>query len=426
MDLNTLKDRIELDHPIIIVLIGHLTIFLLAMPYFYKFSAFSLLKIFLVISLYILFFSMPFMFNFINAVVNIDNSNTNNDVVNDKTITQYGSYLYPILLFVLISYGVFNITNSLLLSFVYPLSVIWIVNLFAKYMLNPPMQNNIPNKNATFNNLDDKNNILNKFSIFDKFCSPKLMDNIIFIIGVISFILIVIQNSAIPLFDYNVRMSISSDPLRLISTGALVYGGLNNIFYFAISFIILTLIGYKAGILILCVSFLIYRYKTKRIPIKWLVISCIGLIIFLSIMAKLILQSSGQEWKIGALGILSYRAYFDMLVLEKIINYPNFMLGNIVFNPVGEKSIGEVLFNYSHNITSTMFGPIYLDFGMFGLLFAFLLGMASKVIYNGNSKLYAIYASILLSMGEIGINYGFLIVLLLLLYTNSLIKNNIT
>ena len=152
--------------------------------------------------------------------------------------------------------------------------------------------------------------------------------------------------------------------------------------------------------------------------------SCAGLIIFLAIMAKVILLSSGQNWKIGVLGILSYRAYFDMLVLEKILNYPNLMLGNILFNPVGEKLIGEILFNYPHNITSTMFGPIYLDFGISGLFFALLLGMASKLIYNGNSKLYAIYASILLSMCEIGINYGFLIVLLLLLYTNSLIKNN--
>ena len=148
--------------------------------------------------------------------------------------------------------------------------------------------------------------------------------------------------------------------------------------------------------------------------------SCVGLIIFLSVMAKLILLSSGQEWKISALGILSYRAYFDILVLEKIINHPNLMLGNITLNPIGEMLIGKTLFNYSHNITSTMFGPVYLDFGIYGVLFAFLLGIASKLIYSGNSKLYAIYASILLSMCEIGINYGFLIVLLLLLYVNSL------
>jgi uncharacterized membrane protein len=417
MNLNSLKDKIELDHPVIIVLVGHLTIFLLAIPYFYKFSAFSLLKIFLVIFLYILFFSIPFMLNLnINAVFNIGN-NINNSFTNNKTIAQYDSNIYLILLFILISYGVFNVTNSPLLSVIYPLLVIGILNLFAKCMTSSIQ--NIPNKNNTFNNLSD-NNTQNKFSIFDKFCNPKLIDNIIFFIGIISFILIVIQNNAIPLFDYNVRMNISADPLRLISTGALVYGGLNNIFYFAISFIILTLMGYKAGILILCISFLIYGYKTKRIPIKWLLMSCVGLIIFLSVMAKLILLSSGQEWKISALGILSYRAYFDILVLEKIINHPNLMLGNITLNPIGEMLIGKTLFNYSHNITSTMFGPVYLDFGIYGVLFAFLLGIASKLIYSGNSKLYAIYASILLSMCEIGINYGFLIVLLLLLYVNSL------
>ncbi|MBW9224097.1 oligosaccharide repeat unit polymerase, partial [Methanothermococcus sp. SCGC AD-155-E23] len=49
----------------------------------------------------------------------------------------------------------------------------------------------------------------------------------------------------------------SKDPLRLISTGALVYGGMCNIFYFLVAFILLLLLGYKAGILILFTSFLL-------------------------------------------------------------------------------------------------------------------------------------------------------------------------
>ena len=408
MNLSVLnKYKYKLDHPVIIVLAGHLVIFFLAMPYFYKFNPYSLLKIFLVIFLYILFYSLPFL---------VDNHIKGKNIANIMNKYINNSYVYSILLFVIIYYGVFTITNSFLLSIIYPLLVIGVLNLFAKctYSSNNNTNNNYDNNNGNFGNF------LQKYSTSAfKFLS-KYMSEIIFGIGIISFILIVINYNAIPLFNYDVRMKISADPLRLISTGALVYGGINNIFYFIISFILIALLGYKAGILILCVSFLIYTYRTKKIPIKWLLMSCAGLIIFLAIMAKVILLSSGQNWKIGVLGILSYRAYFDMLVLEKIINYPNFMLGNIVFNPVGEKLIGEVLFNYSHNITSTMFGPIYLDFGMFGLLFAFLLGMASKLIYDGNSKLYAIYASILLSMCEIGINYGFLIVLLLLLYVNSL------
>lgn len=98
------------------------------------------------------------------------------------------------------------------------------------------------------------------------------------------------------------------------------------------------------------------------------------------------------------------------------------LLGAISLNPIGEGLIATTLLGYSnpHNITSTMFGPILLDFGLWGgLLFAFLLGLASKLIYGGDRKLYAIYASILLSMCEVGINYGFLIIVFVMLYVNS-------
>ncbi|WP_292460206.1 oligosaccharide repeat unit polymerase [Methanothermococcus sp.] len=401
--LNKYIYKYKLDHPVIIVLAGHLAIFFLAMPYFYKFNPYSLLKIFSVIFLYILFYSLPFL------VDNYVNKNKNINIIN-KYINN--PYAYSILLFVIIYYGIYTITNSFLLSILYPLLVIGILNLFAKCTnLSNNGSNNYSNNNGNF--------FINILSTVFKFLS-KYIDEFIFGIGVISFILIVITYNAIPLFNYDVRMEISADPLRLISTGALVYGGINNIFYFIISFILIALLGYKAGILILCVSFLIFQYKSKKIPTKWLISSIIGLFIVLTVMSKVILLSSGQNWKIGILGMLSYRAYFDMLVLEKIINYSNLMLGNIIFNPTGEKFIGEILFNYSHNITSTMFGPVYLDFGIFGVLFALLFGMASKLIYNGDKKLYAIYASILLSMCEIGINYGFLIVMLVFLYMNSL------
>lgn len=143
------------------------------------------------------------------------------------------------------------------------------------------------------------------------------MDNIIFAIGIMSFMALVIIHNAIPLFNYPVRMSLSADPLRLISTGALVYGGINNIFYFIIAFILLILLGYKMGVLIVFIAFLVYRYQTKKIKIKYILLSIIGLIGLLALMSKAILYTSNQNWNIGVFGILSYRAYFDIMVLEK-------------------------------------------------------------------------------------------------------------
>ena len=390
------KKNIKYDNPVIIVLLGYLAIFVLAIPYYYKFNIFSLLNVFLVIFLLISSFALPFL-------LNVDMGD-----INKKINLSTFSKLCGLLLVIIIFYGVFVVMNSILFATVCSLFVIGISNLFIKYKVADNGQN-IKNKQC-------KNYCKFKGFLF------KNMDNIIFAIGIMSFMALVIIHNAIPLFNYPVRMSLSADPLRLISMGALVYGGINNIYYFIIAFILLILLGYKMGVLIVFIAFLIYKYQTKKIKIKYILLSIMGLIGLLALMSKAILYTSNQNWNIGVFGILSYRAYFDMMVLEKIINYPYMLLGTISLNPIGEGLIATTLLGYSnpHNITSTLFGPILLDFGLWGgLLFAFLLGLLSKLIYEGDRKLYAIYASILLSMCEVGINYGFLIVMFVMLYVNS-------
>ena len=381
-------------HPVFIVALGHLAIFLLAVPYYPSLGYLSLMKIFLLVSLFIFFYSIPFFI--------------------DDRIYQYFSKIkilniqlkvllpvvYGVVLFLLISYGVFTITNSYLMSILYPILVLIVSNLFVIHkVLNDGVIKNPPPvlKILTY------------------------MDSIIFAVGILSFIALTVEYGTIPILDYSIRMAISKDPLRLISTGALVYGGMSNALYFVVAFILLILLGYKAGILILFISFLLYRYSLKKISLKGIVVSVLGLMIILAVMTKVILLSSGQRWSIGILKILSYRAYFDIKVLEKIINYPTYTFGKVVLNPDGERLIGELLFGYSHNFTSTMFGPVYLDFGIYGLLFATLLGLFSRSIYKGDRRIYCIYAAILLSMCEIGINYGFLIVTFIMLYVNSLL-----
>ncbi|HID47471.1 MAG TPA: oligosaccharide repeat unit polymerase [Methanothermococcus okinawensis] len=382
--------KIDITHPVFIVILGHLAILLLAIPYYSSLGYEKLIKIFLIIAIFILFYSIPFF-------------------IGDKIFEKIGNtslrFLLPALfgtvLFLLIFYGVFTVTKSYLTSILYSILVLIVANLYVLYnflkegvVRNPPVVLEV----------------------------LKYIEDIIFAVGVLSFIALTVKYNTIPILDYRVRMAISKDPLRLISTGALVYGGMGNPLYFILAFILILLLGYKAGILILIISFLLYNYYLKRISLKGIVISILGLIVLLAVMAKIILLSSGQQWSVGVLEILSYRAYFDIKVLEKIVDYPTPTLGKILLNPEGEKLIGELLFGYSHNFTSTMFGPVYLDFNIYGLLFATLLGLFSRFIYKGDKRIYCIYAAILLSMCEIGINYGFLIVTFTMLYVNALLN----
>jgi len=289
------------------------------------------------------------------------------------------------ILFILITYGSYAITNNMFLPFLYAIFVIGVLEAYLKYR-----------DRVDFNNL-------------------------FLLIGIVSFLLLIFIKKGIPLFNYDIRMSIVSDPLRLISSGALTYAGISK--YFLISFLILVLLGYKVHVLILCIAYLIYKYRKKSLNIKQMAIFGILLILFIGIMGKIILASSNQAWKLNFMELILYRAYFDIMVLGKIVNYPEMLLGKITFVPNGERLIGKLLFNYPHNITSTMFGPLYLDFGIFGIVFAFILGMMSKLIYEkGDDKIYSIYAGVLLAMCEVGINYGFLIVLLALFYVSGRLK----
>jgi uncharacterized membrane protein len=355
--------KIDIFHPISIVVIGHLIIFMLALPYFNKIELSSLIKILGVLIIFIIGFSLPFIFP-----------------IKIKSNT----YLSFVLLMILSIYGAFKVTHSLLLSVIYWLFIVVVAELFIK------------------------------------FYNKRIFADVLFAIGILAFILIVLIYKAVPIFNYDVRMAINSEPLRLISMGGLIYGGIENKAYFVIAFIILVLLGYKVGVLMLFIAYIVYRYR--NISFKYVVLLALGMLIFLGVMGKIILLSSNQSWKLNPIELLCYRAYFDLYVLSKIVKSNIMALGKITLTPNGEQFIGELLFGYRHNFTTTLFGTVYLDFGIFGVLFAVILGFVSKFIYEGDKKLYAIYASLLLAYCEIGINYGFLVVLSLLFYANTRIK----
>lgn len=363
------KYELGLDNPITIIFLGHLILFLLAIPYYNEFGVNSLLKMGFFVSLNIFAFSIPFFINF-EKFLKLDRINL--------------ILIITVFLFLATFYGIFSLFHSVILALAFLGVMFLILGMFIKYY-------------------DSKN-------------AGKLM----FTIGILSFIWILLNYGAVPILDYNVRMAISNDPLRLISSGALIFASFFSFWYFIISFGVLTLTGYKANVIGLVAAYLLYNYKIKKIGSKKIVIIGIIMVIFLGIMAKLILASSGQVWKLNFLEILSYRAYFDLMTLEKILNVPEILFGKIAFTPGGESLIGKIIHGYTHNITSTMFGPIYLDLGYYSVIFSLIFGIISKLIYKkSDTKIYSIYGAVLLSMCEIGINYGFLVTLLVFLYVSE-------
>ncbi len=289
---------------------------------------------------------------------------------------KYILWLLNACIFLLVVYGVY-ITEKSFIGIIYAILLLGIIN-YAKY--------------------------------YYKF-HEKFMD-ILFILGILSFILLLAKYSfIIPLFDYNVRMAMVSEPLRLISTGCLIFASFKNKYYFIISFIILFLIGYKLSIFILVVSYILYKYREENLNAPLIVGVLILLFLLIGIMFKIILSSSNQSWNLNIIEIILYRANFDYSIFNKIVHTSYHTFGGITFYPMGESKIEKILFdsNYRSNLASTLFGPLFLDFGWGGVLVSFIFGGINRILYEGDSKIYAIYGATLLGMCDIGINYGFVI-----------------
>jgi uncharacterized membrane protein len=357
------KNRVynELDNPIFLIIIGYLSIILLASPRLEFNPIYSIL----VITMYVMFFAIGFY-----SMKRLEG------IIKKKHVLT----LLNVCIFMLVVYGVY-ITEKSFIGIIYAGLLIAIIY-NAKYYCH-------------------------KFH-------KKFMDAL-FILGTVSFIILLAKYSfKIPVFDYNVRMSMVSDPLRLISTGCLIFASFKNKYYFIISFIVLFLIGYKLSIFILIMAYVIYKYRKKELNAPATILSIVSLFLLMGIMFKIILSSSNQSWDLNIIEMIIFRANFDFSIFNKIIHCTHHTFGGITFYPMGESKIEKILFdsNYRSNLASTLFGPLFLDFGWFGVIVSYLFGCISWILYKGDHKIYAIYGATLLGMCDIGINYGFLITVL--------------
>ena len=94
---------------------------------------------------------------------------------------------------------------------------------------------------------------------------------------------------------------------------------------------------------------------------------------------------SGQHWMLNPLELIFYRAGFTLEVFQRILNLGGTTHGHIlsmIFSSGSPRTfIGLYVLTDNVCITSTMFGPTYLDFGLTGVLIQmFFMGIFLKVL----------------------------------------------
>ena len=172
--------------------------------------------------------------------------------------------------------------------------------------------------------------------------------------------------------------------LALILLGALIFG----------------LNGYRTSVLgILGSSFITLYYLDKisrKVGIAFVALIAVGIMAVGYIASQSI---ATQHWTLNPLELIFYRAGFTLEVFEKIIPLAGTTNGHIlsmIFSSGSPRTfIGEYVLKYTVCLTSTLFGPVMLDFGYIGLTIQMLfmgafLGLIHKIKKGIGIGIYSI------------------------------------
>jgi oligosaccharide repeat unit polymerase len=171
--------------------------------------------------------------------------------------------------------------------------------------------------------------------------------------------------------------------LILVILGALIFG----------------LNGYRTSVLGILGSSFITLYYLERISRRFAIAFIAVIIIGIMAIGYIASQSiAGQTWTLNPLELVFYRAAFTLEVFERILPLAGTTGGKIlamIFSSGSPRTfIGEYVLHYNVCLTSTLFGPVMLDFGYLGLTIQMLfmgafLGLIHKIKRGAGIGIYA-------------------------------------
>ncbi|WP_407376744.1 oligosaccharide repeat unit polymerase family protein [Methanobrevibacter sp.] len=201
----------------------------------------------------------------------------------------------------------------------------------------------------------------------------------------------------IPLFNSVLKSNATTNiwriayPLFLIMMNILLakYYDRKYLLLVLLGAIIFGLNGYRTSVLGILGSSFITLYYLEKISKKAGIIFIVAIVLGIMVIGYIASQSiANQNWTLNPLDLIFYRAAFTLEVFEKIIPLAATTHGHVlsmVFSSGSPRTfIGEYVLKYTVCLTSTLFGPVYLDFGLIGLTIQMLfmgvfLGLIHKL-----------------------------------------------
>lgn len=180
----------------------------------------------------------------------------------------------------------------------------------------------------------------------------------------------------------------------------------------AIGVLLFGLNGYRTSVMGILISVFITLYYTNKINRKIGILFICAIAVGLVAIGFIATQSiANQHWMLNPVELIFYRAGFTLEVFERIIPLGATTDGHVlsmIFSSGSPRTfIGQYVLSDNVCLTSTLFGPVYLDFGMIGLLIQmFIIGVILKLLHNYKKGVGIAFYSIILTHTLIWIETG--------------------
>ena len=212
----------------------------------------------------------------------------------------------------------------------------------------------------------------------------------------------------IPLFNSTLKANATTNiwriayPLFLIMINFLLAKYYNKKYLILVltGALIFALNGYRTSVLGILGSSFITLYYLDKISKKFAVIFISIIIIGLMLIGYIASQSiANQHWTLNPLELIFYRAGFTLEVFERILplsGTTHAKILSMIFSSGSPRTfIGQYVLHDNVCLTSTLFGPVMLDFGYIGLTVQMLfmgvfLGLIDKVKKGVGIGIYSI------------------------------------
>jgi len=266
-----------------------------------------------------------------------------------------------------------------------------------------------------------------KLSLSDPYSKKEMILVGLVLLGILLQIINIALLGGIPLFSATLKAKAAtkiwliSYIIFLPSINVLLarYNRKSHYLLLLIGLVLFALTGYRTTPIAIMLSTLITLYYTRDVDVKYIILAILAIAVVLLAVGFIAVQAiSWQHWSLNPIELVSYRAAFTLNILSKAIENQFATMGNLFYATltgffthsdarvlVGKATLGQV-----HSITSTIFGPALLDFGIVGMLIQMLLlGFILKTLHsiqNYKKEVFTAFYGILLAQTIIWIETG--------------------